>query len=180
MLMHFSFAFIMCVFVIVWVSLSLLHSFVVFFFGVFVCVDGMAAAVPLTSFVFVAAGIDWVLRLTFSSGHLSFSLSSRPAFYHLFPSVVSQHSSKLFQFESFLFSFCFNSSSTALTISFIRFVLIDFYGFCYLLLFASLCFFLFFFTIFTLLVVVFQFYLRLDFILTSFTFKCSREHFLLS
>lgn len=98
----------------------------------------------------------------------------------LFPSVVSHHSSKLFQFESFLFSFCVNSSSTALTISFIRFVLIDFYGFCYLLLFASLCFFLFFFTIFTLLVVVFQFYLRLDFILTSFTFKCSREHFLLS
>lgn len=52
-------SFIMCVFVIVWMSLSLLHSFVVSFFGVFVCVDGMAAAVPFTSFVFVAAGI-WV------------------------------------------------------------------------------------------------------------------------
>lgn len=148
------------------------------FFSVCLCVDGMAA-VPFTSFVFVAAGIGF-LRLTFSSGHLFLTLVALPSFYHLFPSVVSHHSSKLFQFDSFLFSFCFNSSSTALTISFIRFVLIDFYGFCYLLLFASLCFFLFFFTIFTLLVVVFQFYLRLDFILTSFTFKCSREHFLLS
>lgn len=179
MLMHFFLSFIMCVFVIVWVSLSLMHSFVVFFFGVFVCVDGMAAAVPFTSFVFVAAAIDWVLRLTFSSGHLSFSLSRyhrSTIYFHLLSHTTAANFSSL---SLSCVSFCFNSSSTALTISFIRFVLIDFYGFCYLLLFASLCF-LFFFTIFTLLVVVFQFYLRLDFILTSFTFKCSREHFLLS
>lgn len=112
-----------------------------FFFSVCLCDDGIMAAVPFTSFVCCCCW-HWVLRLTFSSGHLFLTLAL-PSFYHLFPSVVSHHSSKLFQFESFLFSFCVNSSSTALTISFIRFVLIDFYGFCYLLLFASLCFFCF-------------------------------------
>lgn len=117
--------------------LFLLHSFVVFFFGVFVCWwYGCCCAVH---FFCVCCCWHWVLRLTFSSGHLFLTLAL-PSFCHLFPSVVSHHSSKLFQFESFLFSFCVNSSSTALTISFIRFVLIDFYGFCYLLLFASLYF----------------------------------------
>lgn len=126
-------SFIMCVFVIVWVSLSLLHSFVCFFFRC-VCV--------LMVWLLCCCCWHWVLRLTFSFGHLFLTLAL-PSFYHLFPSVVSHHSSKLFQFDSFLCSFRFNSSSTALTISFIRFVLIDFYGFCYLLLFASLCFFCF-------------------------------------
>lgn len=138
MLMHFSFSFIMCM--CLWLCGCLFLSCILLFvFAVCLCVDGMAA-VPFTSFVCCCCW-HWVLRLTFSSGHLFLTLAL-PSFYHLFPSVVSHHSSKLFQFESFLFSFCVNSSSTALTISFIRFVLIDFYGFCYLL-FASLCFFVF-------------------------------------
>lgn len=120
--------------------------------------------------------LGWRFPLDTSLSH-SRRVTRSTIYFHLLSHTTAANFSSL---SLSCFSFCFNSSSTALTISFIRFVLIDFYGFCYLLLFASLFFCLFFFTIFTLLVVVFQFYLRLDFILTSFTFKCSREHFLLS
>lgn len=134
--MHFCFFHHVCVCDCVGVSFSLAF-FCLFFFGVFVCWwYGCCCAVHFFCVLLLLAFgfLGWRFPLD-----TSFSLS-RHAFYRLFPSVVSHHSSKLFQFESFLFSFCFNSSSTALTISFIRFVLIDFYGFCYLLLFASLFF----------------------------------------
>lgn len=136
MLMHFCFAFIMCVFVIVWVSLSLLHSFVCMFFRC-VCVLMVWLLCRSLLLCVVAAGIGflgWRFPLD-TSFSLSRYLRSTICF-HLLSHTTAAN---LFQFDSFLFSFCVNSSSTALTISFIRFVLIDFYGFCYLLLFASLC-----------------------------------------
>lgn len=87
----------------------------------------------------VAAGIGFLgWRFPLDT---SFSLSRYHRSTVCFHLLSHTTAANLFQFDSFLFSFCVNSSSTALTISFIRFVLIDFYGFCYLLLFASLCFF---------------------------------------
>lgn len=89
----------------------------------------------------VAAGIGFLgWRFPLDT---SFSLSRYHRSTICFHLLSHTTAANIFLFDSFLFSFCFNSSSTALTISFIRFVLIDFYGFCYLLLFASLCFFVF-------------------------------------
>lgn len=132
-------SFIMCVFVIVWVSLSLLHSFVCFFRCVCVLMVWLLCRSLLLCVVAAGIGfLGWRFPLD-----TSFSLSRYHRSTICFHLLSHTTAANFFQYESFLFSFCVNSSSTALTISFIRFVLIDFYGFCYLLLFASLCFFVF-------------------------------------
>lgn len=126
-----------CVFVIVWVSLSLLHSFVVFF-SVCLCVlmvwlllcRSLLLCLLLLAFRF----LGWRFPLDTSLSH-SRRVTRSTIYFHLLSHTTAANFSSL---SLSCFSFCFNSSSTALTISFIRFVLIDFYGFCYLLLFASL------------------------------------------